>query len=335
MSRLFYAREMTGTWTLNIACTRAEAETLTGEVPALAGIDPAPTFVASEPNESRPDDWLLTAYFEGKPDAATVDLIHSLIPGAAGAPPRLEHLPDEDWVTMSQSALEPVHAGRFFVHTFAFAGQVPAGSTAIRIDAGQAFGTGGHDTTAGCLAQLDRMQRKGLRFRTIADIGTGTGILAFAAQHLWPHARIVASDIDPVSVDFASDYARINGMQTGRGAGQIALVTASGADHPLIRRRAPFDLIIANILAGPLIELAPALDVLIADGGSVILAGLLGRQQDAVVAAYRQHGFRLSSASGSADWPTLHLIRRARRGHQRPVRTTGRTSQPPGDFGTW
>ncbi len=326
---------MTGTWTLIIPCTRAEAEALTEEVPALAGIDPAPTFVASEPDESRPDDWLITAYFEGKPDKATVALIHNLVPSAARKTPQLEKLPDEDWVTMSQSALAPVHAGRFFVHTSAFAGAIPAGTTPIRIDAGQAFGTGGHDTTSGCLSQLDRLQQQGQRFRRIADIGTGTGILAFAAQHLWPHARIIASDIDPVSIAFAQDYAAINGMRSGRAAGQIALVTASGTDHPLIRRRAPYDLIIANILAGPLIELAPAIDALIADGGSVILAGLLGRQQDAVVAAYRAHGFRLASASGSADWPTLHLVRRARRGHQRPVRTSGRTSQPPGDFGTW
>ncbi|HMT44605.1 MAG TPA: 50S ribosomal protein L11 methyltransferase [Chakrabartia sp.] len=326
---------MTGTWTLTLPCTRAEAEYLTGEVPDLAGIEPAPTLVANEPDESKPDSWLLTAYFADKPDPAHLKLIHSLIPSAAKVKPKAEQLPDEDWVTMSQSALKPVRAGRFFVHTSAHADDAPRGTIPLLINAGQAFGTGGHDTTEGCLNRLDQMERQGMRFRNIADIGTGTGILAFAARHLWPRARIMASDIDPASITYAADYAAANDLKVGRGVGQIALVTASGTDHPQIRRRAPYDLMIANILAGPLIELAPSIDELIADGGSLILAGLLGKQQDAVVGAYRRHGFRLVSASGSADWPTLHLIRRARRGHQRPVRATGRTSQPPGDFGSW
>lgn len=326
---------MSENWTLTFPCTRIEAERLTGEVPELAGLDPAPTFVANEPDESLPDAWELTAYFTQEPSAETIALIQVQLPSAADAKPVVTRLGDEDWVVMSQSALQPVHAGRFFVHTGSYDGAFPPAAIRLRIDAGQAFGTGGHDTTAGCLARLDDLQRRGMRFRSIADIGTGTGILAFAARHLWPAARIIASDIDPASILYTRDYLAINGLSEGRAVGQIALVEASGTDHPLIRRRAPYDLMIANILAGPLIELAPAIDALIADGGSLILAGLLGRQQADVVRVYQHHGFRLVAATGSADWPTLHLVRRARRGHQRPVRASGRTSQPPGDFGTW
>jgi ribosomal protein L11 methyltransferase len=326
---------MSGNWKLTLPCTRADAEYMSGDVPELAMLEPAPTFVASEPDEFAPDAWEIAAYFAGKPDPDTVKLIHSLVKSAAMAKPHLEQLPDEDWVTMSQAALQPVHAGRFFVHTSSFDGVPPPGTTPLVIDAGQAFGTGGHDTTEGCLALIDSLRRKGQRFAHIADIGTGTGILAFAAHHLWPRARIVASDIDPVSVRYAKGYADTNRIPVGRAVGQVALVTASGTDHPLIRRRAPYDLVIANILAGPLIELAPSIAVLAGDGSVLVLAGLLGKQKDAVIAAYRAYGYRLGSISGSSEWPTLHLIKRTQHGFRRKIRATGRTSQPPGDFGTW
>jgi ribosomal protein L11 methyltransferase len=176
---------------------------------------------------------------------------------------------------------------------------------------------------------------KGHRFGNVADIGTGTGLLAFAARHLWPGARIIASDIDPVSIRVAADNARTNQVPTGHAVGQVALVTASGTDHPRIRRRARYDLIIANILAGPLIELAPAFAALLADGGSLILAGLLDRQVDAVKQAYAVVGIRLAETQPGGDWPCLRLIKRTRHGWRRPARASGRTSQAAGDFGTW
>jgi ribosomal protein L11 methyltransferase len=326
---------MTQSWKLTLPCTRGEAEALTSDFEALAMLDPTPAIITREPDEKRPDVWELNAYFEGKPDARSVALLQSMLPSASSAKPQLEALPDEDWVTVSQAGLEPVHAGRFYIHTASNKRRVPRGATAFRIEASQAFGTGGHATTANCLSMLDAMRHRGMRAIDIADIGTGTGVLAFAAHTLWPQARIIASDIDPKSVAIARENAAINAVPTGQLPGRVALVTASGADHPAILARAPFDLIIANILAGPLIELAPAFAALTRPGASVIVAGLLQSQAATVAGAYRRSGFRLAETRGDGEWPSFRFVRRPDFSHRRPVRNSLRTSQPPGDFGTW
>lgn len=326
---------MMQSWKLTLPCTRAEAEALTEDFEALAMLDPPPAIITREPDETRPERWELNAYFEGKPDARSVAYLHAMLPSARTAKPRLEALPDEDWVTVSQAGLEPVHAGRFYIHTASNKGRVPRGTIAFRIEASQAFGTGGHATTTNCLAMLDTMRCRGMRAIDIADIGTGTGVLAFAAHALWPQARIIASDIDPKSVAIARDNAVMNAVPTGQLPGRVALVIASGADHRAILAREPFDLIIANILAGPLIELAPAFAALTRPGASVVVAGLLRTQVDTVAAAYRRAGFRMGQTIGQGDWPSLRFIRRPDFSHRRPKRTDLRTSQPPGDFGTW
>ncbi len=326
---------MTQSWKLSFPCTRAEAAALNEDVPELALMEPEPVLTTQEPDEQRPDEWVVHAYFEGRPDKAAIATIQSLIPSAAKAQPELEQLPDEDWVTTSQQGIAPVSAGRFYVHTSTNKGAVPLGVTTFLIEASQAFGTGGHRTTEGCLWTLDRLHRAGHRFHNVADIGTGTGLLAFAALHLWPRSHALASDIDPVSIDVAAENAAANGIALGRSKGQLALCVASGTDHALIRRRAPYDLLIANILAGPLIELAPSFASVIAEGGTLILAGLLDTQAETVAAAYRSYGFRLVTKRSNGDWPCLTLIKRPRHGHRRPIRATGRTSQGPGDFGTW
>jgi ribosomal protein L11 methyltransferase len=182
---------------------------------------------------------------------------------------------------------------------------------------------------------LDSMKRAGKRFDVIADIGTGTGLLAFAAHRLWPRAYLTASDIDPVSVDVTADNARVNNVPCGVAQGQLALCAAEGTAHPLIASRAPYDLVTANILAGPLIELAPSIAQIMDEGGALILAGLLNTQAEAVLGAYRRHGFRLQKRVDCGDWPCLWLVKRRVYGWKRPVRANGRTSQPPGDFGTW
>lgn len=322
-------------WKLTLPCTRAEAEALDADITPLAWMEPPPSLVVREPDESNPKIWELTAYFESKPDKAGIALIQSLIPSAAGAKPMLEQLPDEDWLTISQAGLQPVHAGRFYVHTSTNSDAPPRGTKTFLIEASQAFGTGGHETTHGCLEMLDRMKQRGNRFDHVADIGTGTGLLAFAALHLWPRAYVTASDIDPVSVDVTADNAQANGVSLGQQHGSVALCVASGTDHEMILRRAPYDIVIANILAGPLIELATALSAILRDGGTLILAGLLSGQADAVAAAYRAQGLRLAERKDRGEWPCLRLVKRSRHGWQRPIRTSGRTSQPPGDFGTW
>jgi len=260
--------------------------------------------VADEPDPHAPDDWRIHAYFAEQPTTQELVLLRRL---AANAEPEVEHLEDTtDWVTMSQSGLGPIRAGRFFVHTPMHYADRPADAISFEIDAGLAFGTGQHDTTAGCLAALDRLEQSGKRFANIADIGTGTGLLAFAALALWPAAKAIATDIDQIAVDVSEENARINSVRLGHGPGELLLATADGMDHPLIAARASFDLLIANILAGPLIDLAPAFAKSVAPGASVVLAGLLDAQADAVFAAYEAEGMRVIERS-EGEWCVLVL----------------------------
>lgn len=322
-------------WKLTLPCTRQEAEGLHDEDDWLASLDPMPSIVAEETEAFNDAKWQLLAYFPEKPGKAVIAAMQDRLPSAAKANAIVEKLPEEDWVVMSQQGIEPVHAGRFYVHTSTNKGKVPTGAVPFLIEASRAFGTGGHETTSGCLAMLDRLKRQGKHFDLIADIGTGTGLLAFAAAHLWPRAYITASDIDPVSVDVTEANADANNIAIGTGQGEIVLCAASGTDHPLIHQRAPYDLVIANILAGPLIELAPSLSEILREDGTLILAGLLDTQDAAVVSAYRRLGFRLQLRRDTGDWPCLMLVKRRRYSWQRRLRADGRTSQPPGDFGTW
>ena len=321
-------------WIVSLPCTRDEAEALSEEIPELDAMAEAPVVVTREIDEEA-GLWQLDAYMDDKPGAALLALLRSLVPSAKGKKPVVEQLPDEDWVTLSQQGLEPVRAGRFFVHTSSYADRVPPGTTPFLIDASQAFGTGGHDTTAGCLAMLDRLARQGASPRNIADIGTGTGLLAFAAMALWPRAKVIASDIDPASILVTRDNAAINRVALGRGGGRLALAVAPGTDHPAIRHRAPYDLVVANILAGPLITLAPDIAAATAPGGHAILAGLIARQMEPVLAAYRAQGFRLTTRGGSAEWPCLLLVKRRRYGWRRSERALHRASPSDASFGSW
>ena len=321
-------------WIVSLPCTRDEAEALSGEVPALDALAQPPVVVTREIDEAA-GLWQLDAYVDDRPEPALLAALQALLPSAGGETPEVAELPEEDWVTLSQQGLEPVRAGRFFVHTSSHADRVPPGATSFLIDASQAFGTGGHDTTAGCLAMLDRLARRGAVPRNIADIGTGTGLLAFAALALWPRARTIASDIDPASIAVTRDNAAINGVPLGEGGGRLALAVAPGTDHGAIRRRAPYDLVIANILAGPLITLAPDIAAATAPGGHVILAGLIARQIEPVLAAYRAQGFRLAARGGSAEWPCLLLRKRRRHGWRRKQRALHRASPSDATFGSW
>ncbi len=286
---------------VTVPCTRAQGEAI-GDMDDLPGFgDPPPVLVADEPDESTPDDWLIHAYFEREPTSEEIALLTSLGSG----PARVEQLGEADWVTMSQAGLQPIRAGRFFVHTPTYRGH-PPGTIAFEIDASLAFGTGQHATTSGCLEALDRLEREGAHFTNIADIGTGTGLLAFAALALWPEAKCIATDIDAVAIDVARDNAAINGVKLGHGAGELLLGVADGMDSPLLSARTPFDLIIANILAGPLIELAPNFAKALALGGTVMLAGLLETQADAVISAYQKLRLILRDR-GSGEWPVLVL----------------------------
>ncbi|GAA4034024.1 50S ribosomal protein L11 methyltransferase [Sphingomonas rosea] len=289
-------------WRVTIPCNRAEGEAV-GAMDDPFGDHPnPPVIVADEPDEHRPDDWRLHAYFEAEPTAAEL----AVLQGLASGEPVLEELADEDWVTRSQAGLEPIRAGRFFVRTPAHGPE--DGAINFLIDAGLAFGTGHHHTTKGCLEALDRLEAAGKAFANIADIGTGTGLLAFGAMALWPDAKAIATDIDPISIDVTRDNAQANGVALGEGAGELALAVADGMAHPALAERAPFDLLIANILAGPLIELAGDFVDATAAGGTIVLAGLLDTQAEAVTDAYVSRGCRLVEG-GSGEWRVLVLER--------------------------
>lgn len=283
---------------VTLPCTRAQAEALPDLETDAAN---PPVLVAGEPDPARPDDWLIHAYFDHQPSADELKQLTSLGRGT----PHLEQLGEADWVTMSQEGLQPIHAGRFYVHTPMYR-SAPPGTIPFEIDASLAFGTGQHATTAGCLAALDRLERAGASYANIADIGTGTGLLAFAALALWQQAKCIATDIDPIAIDVARDNAAINRVTVGHGAGELLLGAADGMQSPLLAARAPFDLIIANILAAPLIELAPDFAKALEPGGTIILAGLLDSQVESVVTSYESLGM-LVRDPGSGEWPVLVL----------------------------
>ncbi len=256
---------------------------------------------ASEPDADKPDDWVLDAYFEGKPSRDLVMRVAALAPSKRAKNPRARPLPDQDWVTMSQVAVAPVVAGRFHVRTPDY----PARDDLIDfvVPAGLAFGTGQHATTFGCLQVLDGLRRRGAVFRNVLDLGTGTGLLAFAARRLWPAARVAASDIDPVSIDVVRENAALNRI------GGLRLVVADGLAHRALVAAAPYDLVIANILAQPLIDMADSVAASLARGGTLVLAGLLDTQVQAVTRAYRKRGLTRVSAS-AGKWPVLVLRQR-------------------------
>ena len=289
-------------WRVTISCNRAQAEAVPDLDHAFAASPSPPVLVADEPDPAKPDDWLIHAYFDHPPSDAELDELAKLGHGM----PEIEALGEDDWVTMSQAGLQPIRAERFYVHTPTHRGTVPDGAIPFEIDAGLAFGTGQHATTYGCLAALDRLQTGGAPFANVADIGTGTGLLAFAALALWPDAKCIATDIDAVAIDVTRDNAAINRVRVGHGNGEVLLAVADGMDSPVLAARAPFDLLIANILAGPLIELAPDFAKALAPGGTVILAGLLDTQADAVAGAYEALGMKVVER-GPGEWPVLVL----------------------------
>lgn len=304
----FKRTSMTDTWKITLPCTREEGEDLAGEVRLASGREP-PVIATEEADEANPERWLLTAYVEDEPDAMLIADLLALAPSATRADMAIERLAAQDWLTMSQAGLEPITAGRFHVYTAAHAASLQPGQIGIRIEAGQAFGTGQHATTAGCLTILDRLAAEGRGFSDALDLGTGSGILALGIVKRWPTAKVIGSDIDPVSVDVAIENVGVNGERVGTGAGEVELVAADGLDHQRLQARAPYDLVTANILAGPLVALAADVASVMAPGGILLLAGLLNDQAPDVIGAYAAAGCRLVDRHVVGDWPTLMLVR--------------------------
>lgn len=269
---------------------------------AAAAIDADPllegaAYAILEEDEAR-RIWRIDAY---PTDAAEADALASLLARHPALQVASEPLADADWLALALSGLPPVRAGRFFVYGAHDRGRVPVNAVALRIEAGAAFGTGHHGTTAGCLAAFDALL-KARRFPRALDVGTGTGVLAIAAARTGSRT-VVGADIDPVSVRIARENAALN-------RARARFVRADGLAHRAVARAGPYDLAFANILARPLLRLAPDIRRALAPGGLAILSGLLRHQQRQVTAAYLARGFRLVRRYHRDAWATLVLARR-------------------------
>jgi ribosomal protein L11 methyltransferase len=273
-------------WKAWITLAKSEASDMASLLELAS--EPQAVLIAEEP--FGPSATVEALYTE-EPDAG-------LLSGIAGRDVAVEPLPDQDWIRLSQEGLPPVRAGRFFVYGAHDAGTVPHGVIPIRIEAGLAFGTGHHETTALCLSVLSDLARR-RSFRNVLDLGTGTGLLAIGAAKLWKR-RVMASDIDPVAVEVARENAVANG--TGP---LVAAVVADGLANPVLSRAAPYDLLIANILAGPLTQLAPSIQRALAPGAMLVLSGLLTNQEKLVTSFYGD--LRFLAVRRMGPWSALVL----------------------------
>jgi ribosomal protein L11 methyltransferase len=263
--------------------------------------DPADT--AAAVIDAADGGWIVELYLGSVADRDAVSQVVADAVGA-GAKPALtfETLVEPNWVAASLAGLDPVAAGRFVMHGRHDRARVAVNRIGIEIEAALAFGTGHHGTTRGCLLALDRLARSH-RPRRIFDIGTGSGVLAIAAAKGTRH-RVVAGDIDPRAVAVAKGNARINGVGS-----LVEVIRANGLLDRRLRGRAPYDLILANILLEPLKRLAAPMARLLATRGRVVLSGLLPAQSAAALAAYRTQGLRLQHRILLDGWATLVLAR--------------------------
>lgn len=253
--------------------------------------------------DEKKDIWEASVYMMAEDEADVRSRVEEALAQAfPDAALSREVIPDVDWVTKSLEGLKPVRAGRFLVHGSHDRDKVRMGDIAIEIDAGQAFGTGHHGTTAGCLEVIDGVVRS-RKVRNALDLGTGSGVLAIAVRKL-RNIPVLATDIDPIAVRVAAENVRRNGIASG-----IRTVTAPGFHSTAFSENGPFDLIIANILARPLIRMAPQLVTNLAPGGSVILSGILASQRWKVIAAYNGAKLRHVRTIWRNGWVTIHLDR--------------------------
>ncbi|HEX3673327.1 MAG TPA: 50S ribosomal protein L11 methyltransferase [Rhizomicrobium sp.] len=282
-------------WKASVVVAKEEA----GNVSAAFELASSPQAVLIHEEPFRADA-VVEALYTGMPDGA-------LLTRLAGREVFVGLLPDIDWIKLSQEGLPPVRAGRFFVYGAHDAGEVPAGVIPIRIEAGMAFGTGHHETTSLCLGAMSGLAKR-RRFFNVLDLGCGTGLLGIGAAKLW-RRKIVASDIDPVAIEVTRENAAANGEST-----LVHALVADGLDHPALTAKAPYDLLIANILAEPLTRLAPAIAQALAHGGVLILSGLLHYQENLVLSFYRPQGLVLRKIHRDGPWSALVLERPKRPG---------------------
>jgi len=282
-----------GLWAIRllVAGTRTTAELAAIET-ALEAFAVAQSRFEAEGGKA----WQWEALCERRPDRRAVQ---AALAGVGAPPASFDYVAARDWVAESQRRQPPIRAGRFFVHGSHHKDRPPRGSMALLIDAGVAFGTGRHETTRGCLLVLDGLARAGRKVGRPLDLGCGSGILALAMAKLWP-VPVLAADNDPQAVAVARENAVVNGVD-----GLVRAVRSHGFAATALKRAAPFDLIVANILARPLCRLAPGFARHLAPGGLAVLSGLLVEQEDMVIAAQARQGLRLRRRQRDGDWSVL------------------------------
>jgi ribosomal protein L11 methyltransferase len=292
---------------MRLSCDEAKARSIADII--VESFDPAMAAAAAfeeapEKGPAVPCPWTVEAYFGALPDEAKVRALIAAAAGEALAEAAVfERIAERDWVAASLEGLKPVRARRFLIHGAHHRSAAQPSDIAIEIEAALAFGTGHHGSTQGCLFMLERVARR-RRPRAILDIGTGSGILAIAAAKLFKR-QVQASDIDPVCVATAAANARRNGA-----GAFVRPVLAKGAGHPQLRQQAPYDLVLANILAKPLRALAPQIAGLTSPGAEIILSGLLDRDTPGIISAYGAQNIVLAERISIVGWETLLLRRR-------------------------
>lgn len=283
-----------------VTADRDAARTLAGALQDL--VEPPPDALTLF--EAGDDGWRIEAYFSELPDPTELRTILEEVTGLDVPPIAAEDVPPLNWVAISQAALPPVIAGRFTVHGSHDRQRVARGQNAILIDAGEAFGTAHHATTYGCLLAIDHLTRR-RAFHRVLDLGCGSGVLAIAAARVLPRATIIATDMDPTSVAVAR-----SNMAANTAPHRIAAYVATGLSHPRLRRTESFDLVVANILAGPLMRLARDIRRIVPPRGKLVLSGILIPQAPAVIAAFVAQGFALERHDRVTGWSTLTLTKR-------------------------
>lgn len=284
------------TWTALTTLEGQDAAEALGAT--MENLVPEPTGVGVFEVEDDSGIWEVGGYFVEEPDAAGLALLASMH-GAKDF--TVSELPDVDWVAHVKRELAPVEAGRFFVYGSHDAASLPEDKIGLLIDAAMAFGTGHHGTTLGCLRALDHLAQDGFVGESVADIGCGTAVLAMAAAKIWPNP-VIASDIDEVAVDVARANVAANALED-----RVVCLEAAGFGAEGIAAKAPFDLVFANILKGPLIGLAPELGRNIGENGFAVLSGILNPQAEDVIESYQLNGFELVNRDEIGDWTTLIL----------------------------
>ncbi len=269
---------------------------------AMERLNPEPTGIGVFEVEDGSGLWEVGGYFTERPDGTALALLAAVMGANEFA---ISELPETDWVAHVRRELSPVEAGRFFVYGSHDADKVPADCEPLLIEAAMAFGTGHHGTTLGCLRALDRLAKGGFQGDNVADIGCGTAVLGMAAARIWPNP-VMVSDIDQVAVDVANANVAANDLD-----GRIHAVEAAGFDHPDLLAKAPFDLVFANILKGPLVALAPDMATNLDEKGYAVLSGILNEQADDVISVYAQNGINLINREEIVEWTTLTLQKKA------------------------